>query len=501
MVRWIIYGMVYLGSILMVYNIYGFIRFARYIKGLQISIGDYGILQIPIVLLVIFLLGYLAVGFIGHPDLIVSGILFGGSIFVFVMYRLLNGITLRILESEKKEAAVRAAEESNRAKAAFLASVSHEMRTPMNVILGLCGIELKNQDLQDATRERLKKIEYSGRHLLGLINNMLDMNHFSSGSFEIKKESFSLTDSLAQVDAITQTLCEEKGLTYRYTCGEDVPRCCLGDGIKLRQVLLSVLDNAVKYTDPPGSVCFDVKSEAGRGNTVYLTFTISDTGLGIAPDYLPKIFGVFNMADESFTSRYGGGLSLAVTRNIVDLMGGQINAESEKNKGSVFTISIPVEQAECKEPPEEPEEENVSLEGKRILVVEDIPENAEIVIDLLELEDAVTEHAENGQAALELFEGSAPDYYDAILMDLRMPVMDGFEAAKRIRALDRPDAETVPIIALTANAFERDVKASLEAGMNAHLSKPADADELYRTLKQQMALAAKRKEETGYDQI
>ncbi len=491
MVQWIIYGMVYLGSILMVYNIYGFIRFARYIKGLRLRFRDHVILEIPIILLVIFLLGYLAVGFFGHPDLIVAGILFGGSIFVFVIYRLLNGITARILESEEKEAEIRAAEESNRTKAAFLASASHEMRTPMNVILGLCDLELKTQDLQEGTREHLKKIEYSGRHLLGLINNMLDMNNISSGSLEIRKEQFCMEESLAEVNAIAQTLCENKGLTYRFTRGEDVPRCCLGDEIKLRQILLSVLDNAVKYTDSPGSVSFDVKSEAGSGNIRRLTFSISDTGVGIDPDYLPKIFDVFNMADESFTSRYGGGLSLAVTKNIVDLMEGQITAESEKNRGSVFTISIPVEWVECRQPAEEPSAENVSLEGKRILIVEDIPENAEIVMDLLELEDAVTEHAENGQIALDLFKASAPDYYDAVLMDLRMPVMDGFEATRRIRALDRPDADTVPIIALTANAFERDVKASLEAGMNVHLSKPADADELYRTLKQQMALAEK----------
>lgn len=481
-----IYGMVYLGSALMVYNIYGFIRFARYVRGLKSWGGKNRILQIPIVLLVLFLLGYLAVGVFGKPDLVVSLILFGGSIFVFVMYKLLNGITQQVVESELLEAKLMATEESGRAKSSFLASISHEMRTPMNVILGLDDVALKNPELGPQTREQLEKIGQSGRHLLGLINRILEMNQIETGTLTLKNEEFSLSGAIEQVNAIAHTLCEEKGLTYQTSISEDMRIRCVGDEVQLKQTLLSLLDNAVKYTEAPGTVSFSAECVSRDEKTRTLRFTVRDTGVGISEEFLPKVFDLFAQEDGSSTDRYGGsGLSLAVAKQVVELRGGTIGVESKKNEGSAFTVTVPLPYAGEERPakPSEAGEEAISLAGRRILIVEDLPENAEIVADLLELEDAETEHAENGQIALDMFSASKSGYYDAVLMDLRMPVMDGLEATRRIRALNRADARLVPIIALTANAFESDVNASMEAGMNAHLAKPADADELYETLR------------------
>jgi CheY-like chemotaxis protein len=213
-----------------------------------------------------------------------------------------------------------------------------------------------------------------------------------------------------------------------------------------------------------------------------LKFVISDNGIGIDPEFLPHIYDPFAREDDSATDRYGGsGLSLAVSKNMVERMGGTIEVSSRKNEGTEFAVTVPVKRIKIERIPEPVME--VSLAGRRILIAEDVKENAEIVADLLELEDAESEHAENGQIAVEMFRNSSVGYYDVILMDLRMPVMDGLEATRRIRALDRPDAKTVPIIALTANSFESDKKQTKEAGMNEHLGKPADAELLYATIR------------------
>jgi signal transduction histidine kinase/AmiR/NasT family two-component response regulator len=490
MVQSAIYAMVYLGSALMVFNIYSFVRFARYVRDLGAWDRNNRILTIPIWLLVMFLLGYLAVGFLGKPALIVAGILFGGSIFVTIMYYLLNGITRQIVERESVNARLMASEETNRLKTSFLSVISHEMRTPMNVILGLDELELKNPALPPETREHLTKIGQSGRHLLGLINNVLDMNRIESGGLEVKREAFSLSEALGQVNAIAQTLCEEKGLDYVFAQPEERDAACLGDVMKLKHVLLSMLENAVKYTAAPGTVRFTVEAEPAGEGARTLRFSVADTGVGIDREFLPKLFHSFEQEDPSATNRYGGsGLSLSLAKQLVELMGGTIRAESEKGRGSIFTVTLPLPIAPDSRSGETSALPAAALAGRRVLLAEDVAENAEIVIDLLELEDVETDRAENGRIALELFERSADWYYDAVLMDLRMPVMDGLEAARRIRALDRDYAKQVPIIALTANAFESDVQASLEAGMNYHLPKPADAEMLYETLKRQIARA------------
>lgn len=482
-IGWIIYGMIYLGSVLMVYNIYCFIRFAQYIRGRESMGKENSILYIPIVLLVFFLMGYLIIGIFGKPDFIIGGVLFGGSIFVFIMHRVLYGVTQRVIDHEQREAKLMASEESNRAKTRFLASMSHEMRTPMNVILGLDRLALKNPDVSPEVRDQLMKIEVSGTYLLELINNILDLNYMESGELTAKSEEFSLNELMTRLNVIAEEVCTEKGLTYHSFVTDSVSPYYIGDEMLIEQVLLNILDNAVKFTDAPGDVTFSVDRISCQEDTDILEFTVSDTGVGIDPEFLPKVFDLFSREDASTTNRYGGsGLGLAAAKNKAELMDGKLSVSSEKNTGSVFKLSIPMKQGVPADDLPPAEERSEPLAGRRILVAEDIPENAEIVMDLLELQEAESEHAENGQIALDMFSRSSPYYYDAVLMDLRMPVMDGLTATRRIRELDRPDAGTVPILALTANAYESDIRQSIEAGMNVHLTKPVDADELYKAL-------------------
>lgn len=484
---WLIDGMVYIGSALMIYNIIGFCRFARTVVRNGKWTQKNAILFIPIVLLIFFFLGYLGVAIFGRPDLLVSGILFGGSIFVFIMYQLLNRVTRRIYEQEHLRAELRSAEKNSQMKADILASMSHEMRTPMNVILGLSRILAQNKELPEESRDQVKKIIRSGDHLLQLINTVLYMNSLGQDMIIAKEEPFCLPVFIEEVIEIAEIFCGDKSLKFQSETGEAVEGWCLGDETMLKQALLSLLDNAAKYTDAPGSVTFKTECIGEEDGVKTIRFTVADTGVGIDEEFLPKIYEVFSREDASETSRFGGsGIGLAATKAKVDLMHGKIGVESEKNVGSTFTITVPLKITHAPDA-EQNEEELASLKGRRILIVEDIPENVEILEDLLELEDVITEHAENGQIGVNQFEASPEGYYDAVLMDLRMPVLGGLEAAKKIRAMEREDAKRIPIIAVTANAFESDVKQTMEAGMNAHLAKPVDADQLYETLRKYIA--------------
>lgn len=501
MEQWPIDGLIYCGAALMVWNIISFIRYARFLKGQKSWKSNGWLLNVPILLLMLFLAGYLLVAILGKPDLIMAGILFGGSVFVFIIYLLLRRITRQIIEGERAEAELSAREENSRMKTRFLATMSHEMKTPLNVILGLDALALKNPDLPGETREQLEKIDLSARHLLGMIRNMLDMNQLENGQAALQNEEFSLKDALDQVNAITATLCAAKGLHYELALPKTMDYVLYGDVTQIKEILLSILSNAVKYTESPGTVRLAVEVYPRNDGLRNCLFTISDTGIGIDPEFLPRVFDVFSQEESGTTTRYGGsGLSLAVTKRMVDLMGGMIRVQSQKNVGTAFTLTIPMQCAREISLTQAAEVQKASLEGRRVLIVEDLPENAEIVADLLELESVETERAENGLVAVEMMEKAPEGYYDAILMDLRMPVMDGLEATRRIRALDRRDARTVPIIALTANSFETDVKASLSAGMNAHLAKPADAELLYETLKEHIRPAAPEKETEGTEQ-
>ena len=384
-------------------------------------------------------------------------------------------------------ASAEAAENASRAKSRFLSRMSHEIRTPINAIIGLDSIALRDESISPHTRDELNKIGTSARHLLSIVNDILDMSRIESGRMELKEEIFSFRDFLEQICIIVDGQCEDKGLRFVCSREEGLEEYYIGDSLKLKQVLINVLGNSVKFTDAPGTITLNVTQTACDNERATLRFEMTDTGIGMDKAFIPKLFEAFSQEDTGNTTRYGGsGLGMAITRSFVEMMGGTIRVESEKGFGSSFTVTVTVGRAK--------ENEKAATAGKdaksaevlpdrlHLLIVEDQEMNAEVLADLLELENISSEWAENGKRGVEMFAESEKGRFDVILMDMRMPVMDGLTATREIRKLDRPDASTIPIIALSANAFEEDVRQCLEAGMNAHLSKPVDLDRLKETL-------------------
>ena len=519
------------------------------------------------------------------------------------------------------QTALAAAESANKAKTTFLSNMSHEIRTPMNAIIGLNSLALRDGTLSGTTREYLQKISKSAKHLLGLINDILDMSRIESGRLVLRKELFSLNGLLEQINTLVMAQCSEKGLTFTCHVNGPMEDCYIGDDTKLKQVLINILSNAIKFTNAPGRVSLNVERVNVYEDQATLRFSIRDTGIGIDKNFIPMIFEPFTQEDSNRNNRFGStGLGMAITKNIVELMNGMIQVNSEKGVGSEFIVTVTLKRSEkpdveinaiqpndmhvlivdddpivcehasivmeeagiradtaqsgktaldmlevqhAKHDPynlvlldwKMPEMDGVAvakeirkrystettviiltacnwdeimdealhvgvdsflakplsaakvieeftriatrssmkeksarkraeLKGKRILLAEDILINAEIVKELIHSRGAEIDHAENGRLVTEMFAKSEPGHYDAILMDVRMPEMDGLEATSVIRGMDRPDARTVPIIAMTANAFDEDVQNSLQAGMDAHLSKPVDPEHLFQTLEE-----------------
>ena len=398
--------------------------------------------------------------------------------------------------------ALAVAQNASKAKTAFLSNMSHEIRTPMNAIIGLNSIAMEEPSASDAVKEHLAKIQSSAHHLLDLINDILDMTRIESGSMEIKNEDFSLADCLVYVNNIIGSQCKEKGLSYECSTKGTVDGCYRGDAVKLKQVLINILGNSVKFTPEGGSIRLTVEEKSRFNGQVTLVFVTSDTGIGISEEFLPHIFEAFSKEDSSMTSKYGStGLGMAITKSIVDRMSGQIEVKSRKGEGTSFTVTItfaessgdgqnigksdntaPVQPVAVAKDENSRTEELADLKGRHVLLAEDMEINAEIVVMLLNRHNIEVDVAQNGKLAVQAFTEHPAGHYDAILMDMRMPEMDGLEATRCIRSSGRPDAERIPIVALTANAFDEDVKRSLQAGLNAHLSKPIEPDILLRML-------------------
>ena len=522
-------------------------------------------------------------------------------------------------QRESLSAALEEANQANKAKTAFLSNMSHEIRTPMNAIIGLNRIALNDPGISETTRDRLEKIGLSAQHLLSIINDILDMSRIESGRMTVKNEEFSFAKVLAQVNTIISGQCRDKGIEYDCRVNGTVDDYYIGDDMKLRQVLINILGNAVKFTPSGGNITFVVEVISRFNGRSTLRFIISDTGIGMSQDFLPRLFDAFSQEDSSSTNRFGStGLGMAITKSIIELMNGTISVESEKQKGTTFTVTVTlidcdrkiIEEEESVLAPHElcvlvidddpiaceharlvlgqvgvncekassgaeglqmvkvrharrepynlilvdwrmPDMDGLEttrqirtavgtetpvviltsynwddiideakaagvdtfvakplfartvldefkeafkkknaalvrkktdLKCRRVLLAEDVPVNAEIMIMVLSMREIQVDHAENGRIAVEMFEEHEEGYYDAILMDMRMPEMDGLEASRRIRAINRFDAKTIPIIALTANAFDEDVQRSMQAGLTAHLSKPVDPDVLFETL-------------------
>lgn len=378
------------------------------------------------------------------------------------------------------------AEKANQAKTAFLSNVSHEIRTPMNAIIGLDSIALSDPEVSDKAKEYLEQIGISSQHLLGIINDILDMSRIESGSMNIKKEEFSFSEAIEQVNTIIGGQCRDKGIDYKCSTNGGVDDYYIGDVMKLKQVIINILGNAVKFTPEGGTILFDIEERSSSDRMTTLKMIFKDTGIGMSKEFLPHIFDAFSQEDSSVTNRYGStGLGMPITKSLVELMNGNIEVESEKDVGTVFTVTVTLERSDgksVKKDSKQPKSNKMQFKDRRVLLAEDVNINAEIMISMLSTRDIKTDHAENGKIAVELFADHEPGYYDAVLMDMRMPEMDGLEAAKIIRAMDREDAKTIPIIALTANAFDEDVQRSMQDGLNAHLSKPVEPDLLFEKL-------------------
>lgn len=524
---------------------------------------------------------------------------------------------------EKSQAlsdALKTAEEASKAKTVFLSNMSHEIRTPMNAIIGLDSLALNEENISDTTRDYLEKIGGSAQHLLSLINDILDMSRIESGRMALRNEEFSFSKLLEQVNTIISGQCKDKGLEYKCNIKGHIDDYYVGDSTKLKQVLINILGNAVKFTPEGGNVDLSVEKTGGFANKSTLKFIMADTGIGMSKEYIPKIFETFSQEDELAANKYGSsGLGMAITKSIVEMMNGNIEVESEKGVGTTFTVTVTLLDSEkdhskdgegievtpeemtvlvvdddpvacdhakmvlgkigvttetarsgqeavdmvklrharmepynlivvdwqmpemdgvettrqirteigdesaiiiltaynwddildeataagvdsfiskplftgnlldefknaLKKKGEASESKKAELNGRRILVAEDVDINAQILMNILEMRDIKSEHAINGKVAVDMFRQNPEGYYDAILMDMRMPEMDGLQATEHIREMDRPDAKTIPIIALTANAFDEDVQRSLQAGLNAHLSKPVEPDVLFETL-------------------
>ena len=386
--------------------------------------------------------------------------------------------------------ALNAAEEANKAKTVFLSNMSHEIRTPMNAIIGLDNIALNDPETPEKTKDYLAKIGASADHLLDLINDILDMSRIESGKIVLSNEKFSLFKLLESINTMFYGQCEENHIRYNCNISEDINEYYIGDNMKIRQILINILGNAVKFTKEGGYVELSVIKKASYGNKTTIEFQVKDNGIGMSSEFIPHIFDAFAQEDNSNTNKYGSsGLGLAITKNIVELMNGTIDVESEKGKGSAFTVTLTLDNAESMETDNNKDElsgneapDYSSLKDRRVLLAEDVAINTEIMMMILDSQGIKAEHAENGKVAFKMYTEHPEGYYDAILMDIRMPEMDGLEATAAIRNLDRKDSKTIPIIALSANAFDEDVQRSLQAGLNAHLTKPVQPEDLFNTL-------------------
>ena len=386
--------------------------------------------------------------------------------------------------------ALQTAENANKAKTDFLSNMSHDIRTPMNAIIGMTSLIRHDAGNKAKVIEYADKIDISSQHLLGIINDVLDMSKIEAGKTVFKYTDFSILDFITELNTIFHSQIDEKNQTLTIIKENIRHEWVNGDQVHLMQIFSNLVSNAVKYTQEGGKIQFLVE-ECETKSSVYAKyrFLVSDNGMGMSADFKDTIFDAFTRAESSMTNKIQGtGLGMAITKNLVEAMGGTIDVESELSQGSCFEVLIDLRIAEDRfvssaEQAEKDEPAGNVLKGMRFLCAEDNELNAEILMELLKIEGAECTICENGKRVLEAFEQSAPGDYDMILMDVQMPVMNGYEATKAIRRSSHELAKTIPIIAMTANAFSEDIQHSLAAGMNAHVSKPVEMKVLEKTIR------------------
>ena len=366
----------------------------------------------------------------------------------------------------------------------FLANMSHDIRTPMNAIVGYTNIAKSNKHKPETVADALDKIGSSSHYLLSLINDILDISKIESGKMQISYGPCDLAALFRRIEDITALQAKKKSLVINY-CHDNICHYqVITDELRIEQIIINIVSNAIKYTPPGKTVDLIAEEVPSPGGKNKYRFIVRDTGIGIKEDYMPHIFESFTREERTTVNRIQGtGLGLAITAKIVEMMGGTISVKSKLGEGSEFTVELELEPLETDSQANADNSENIDLAGHRILLVEDNAINAEIARMILEQYGAEVQQAENGKTGLEALQEKGPGYYDAVLMDIQMPVMNGFEATKAIRALGGAYATALPIIAMSANAYDEDVRDCLAAGMNGHIAKPFNPDELMRILR------------------
>ena len=407
-----------------------------------------------------------------------------------------NNAKLETVNTELRQAkqaaeeAFQVAQEANKSKSNFLANMSHDIRTPMNAIIGITSLIRHDAGDKGKVIEYADKIDTSSQHLLGIINDVLDMSKIEAGKTTFKYTDFSIRDFIQELNVIFHSQTDEKDQTFTIIKEDIQHEWVNGDQVHLMQIFSNLLSNAVKYTQEGGEIQFLIE-ECESKSSVYAKyrFLVSDNGMGMSEDFKNTIFDAFTREESSLTNKIQGtGLGMAITKNLVEAMGGTIDVESEPGQGSCFEVLMDLKIAEDQSvslipQTEKDEPEGNILQGMKFLCAEDNEINAEILTELLKIEGAECTICENGEEILKAFEQSVPGEYDMILMDVQMPVMNGYEATQAIRRSSHELAKTIPIIAMTANAFSEDIQHSLAAGMNAHISKPVDMKMLEKTIR------------------
>ncbi len=408
---------------------------------------------------------------------------------IIIIIVVMMGRADKQLVQQKEEAnqlllnAAEEAKSASQAKSDFLSHMSHDIRTPINGIMGMTDIAMKNIGNDDKIRDCLNKISGSSQHLLGLINDVLDMSRIESGKTRVKHESFDMRTCIDNCISIIGGQLATRDLEMVRKLSKFQHPCLIGDELHLRQIFINILGNSVKFTPDGGKIFFRAWEKESTDEKALYRFELADTGIGMKEEFLPHLFEAFAQEDDGTRTTYKGtGLGMAITKEFVELMGGTIEVESKLNVGTEFAIEIWFDIDQNARIGESMVDVQIDLVVMKVLLVEDIELNMEIAQCMLEDEGAEVTPAMNGQEAVDAFSMNPSGTFDIIIMDIMMPVMDGITAAKTIRAMEREDAKTIPIIAMTANAYEEDIQKTHDAGMNAHLSKPIDIDLMLKTL-------------------